>query len=47
MRHARAKLEEVGYDVSEGSSPEQVMAKTRTISERLAPIVKASGFKGD
>lgn len=47
LPEVRAKLEKVGYDVSEGSSPEQVMAKTRTISERLAPIVKASGFKGD
>lgn len=47
MPEVRAKLEKVGYDVSAGSSPEQVVAKTRTISERLAPIVKASGFKGD
>ena len=47
MPDVRAKLEKVGYEVSSGSSPEQVVAKTRTITERLAPIVTASGFKGD
>lgn len=43
----RAKLEKVGYEVSHGSSPEQAAARMRAISERLAPVVKASGFKGD
>lgn len=47
LPEVRAKLEKVGYEVSHGSSPEQVVAKTRSITERLAPIVKASGFKGD
>lgn len=47
MPEVRAKLEKVGYEVSRGSSPEQAAARMRSISERLAPIVKASGFKGD
>lgn len=43
----RAKLEKMGYEVSRGSSSAEVLAKTKKITDRLLPVIKASGFKGD
>ncbi|MGE8318451.1 MAG: tripartite tricarboxylate transporter substrate-binding protein [Comamonas sp.] len=43
----RAKLQRNGYIVSEGASSQEVVDKARGVAERLLPIVKATGFKGD
>lgn len=47
MPDVRSKLEQAGYEVATGSSPEDTRRKVQQIGERILPLVKASNFKGD
>lgn len=47
MPEVRARLQTIGYEPLQGSSPAEVSQLRIKMTEHWAPLVKASGYKGD
>lgn len=47
MEDVRKRLLEIGYEPLRGSTPAELTAMERAMSAHWAPVIKASGFKGD
>jgi tripartite-type tricarboxylate transporter receptor subunit TctC len=43
----KSRLTEIGYEPYAGSTPAELSAMEKTMSTHWAPIIKATGFKGD
>ncbi len=47
MPEVKQRLQDIGYGPMEGTSPADVTAREMRMRAHWAPIVKATGFKGD
>ena len=43
----RQRLQDIGYGPIDGTTPAEVAAREARMTAHWAPIVKATGFKGD
>ncbi len=43
----RTRLQDIGYQPLAGLTPAELTAMERAMSAHWAPIIKATGFKGD
>lgn len=47
MKDVKDKLTKIGYNPLDASSPEEVTQNLKALSAKWAPVVKASGFRGE